>query len=427
MVRYYNPICGGPGLITQYINQLNSGDAMRRREAIIALGKSGDAAALKPLAEVYRNDPDPTLRELALKAGKYLRQQTGGTTTPSTPPPARRPVTSIQDEIDEYEAQENPTKPQIKVQRRDVRPEDAKRAREYTNEALTQNINGDNAKAIKALRNAIKIDPNIIDDAFFTSVAGTVTGEAGEDAIAMILDDGQAKSIAHQSNQQKRQKRIDTQMETARESTWGGVGLEAAIYFAINVIGVLVLGLVSIELIKNALNNPETIAALQLDRAMRNSLESFTALGGAIVFIGALVYAVLQLVYIFMYGGLVHVVARYLFRGTGTIVHFLDKFIGFYNKRLPIYFGLLLIANLFTFGAGAPILGACLSIIVGIFTLWFLFEHIGVTAKSYDFGTASGCLSHLLVYIALTVVFGVLGLAFSTAIGTALTNAMAGV
>jgi tetratricopeptide (TPR) repeat protein len=413
-------------LITQYINQLKSGDAVRRREAIIALGKSGDAAALKPLAEVYRNDPEPALRELALKAGKYLRQQTGDAApAASPPPPARRSVNSIQDEIDEYEAEENPTQPQIKVQRREVRPENAKRAREYTNEALTQNINGDNAKAIKALRNAIKIDPNIIDDAFFASVAGTVTGEAGEDAIALILDDGQAKNIARESNKQKRQKRIDTQMEQARESTWGGVGLEAAIYFAINVIGVLVLGLVLIELLKNAFNNPETLAALELDRTTRDSLEAFTAIGGAFVFIGALVYAVFQLVYIFVYGGLVHVVARYLFQGTGTVVHFLDKFIGFYNKRLPIYFGLTLVANLFTFGAGSPILGACLSVVLGIFTLWFLFEHIGVTAKAYDFSTAGGCLSHLVVGIAVSVIFGVIGFAFSTAIGAALSNALA--
>jgi hypothetical protein len=55
-------------------NQLKSRDPTVRRQAIVRLGKSLDERALPLLAGVYRGDPDPELRELALKAGKHIRK-----------------------------------------------------------------------------------------------------------------------------------------------------------------------------------------------------------------------------------------------------------------------------------------------------------------------------------------------------------------
>ena len=60
--------------LEQLIQQLRSPDAAQRRQAIMALANMRDPAALQPLAHIYRNDPDTELRELALKAGRYIRQ-----------------------------------------------------------------------------------------------------------------------------------------------------------------------------------------------------------------------------------------------------------------------------------------------------------------------------------------------------------------
>ena len=61
-------------MLDQLIRQLDDADPARRKQAVIALGKSRDASALKPLANVYRSDPEPEIRELARKAGVYIKQ-----------------------------------------------------------------------------------------------------------------------------------------------------------------------------------------------------------------------------------------------------------------------------------------------------------------------------------------------------------------
>lgn len=53
---------------------LNSPDAADRKEAIRRLAQSLDPSALPYLSAVYRTDPDEEIRQLALKAGRYIKQ-----------------------------------------------------------------------------------------------------------------------------------------------------------------------------------------------------------------------------------------------------------------------------------------------------------------------------------------------------------------
>jgi hypothetical protein len=57
------------------LNDLNSVDPEIRKRGIKALVKSGDANAMRYLASLYKKDPDPDVRDLALKGGKHLQQQ----------------------------------------------------------------------------------------------------------------------------------------------------------------------------------------------------------------------------------------------------------------------------------------------------------------------------------------------------------------
>lgn len=62
------------------IDRLSDPDAERRKQAVVAIARIKEYAALQYLATVYREDSDPQVRELARKGGQFLRQHV-------TPPP----------------------------------------------------------------------------------------------------------------------------------------------------------------------------------------------------------------------------------------------------------------------------------------------------------------------------------------------------
>ena len=79
------------------LDQLQNLDPAVRREAIIALGRSKDLAALPELAKVYKNDPVPELRELARQAGRYIQQENRPAPEPPSPPPDFEPEPASDD------------------------------------------------------------------------------------------------------------------------------------------------------------------------------------------------------------------------------------------------------------------------------------------------------------------------------------------
>jgi hypothetical protein len=62
-------------MIDDVLKQLKNPDPEERKKAVVTLGRLRNRAALKPLEEVYRRDPDPDLRQLAYKVGRYIQYQ----------------------------------------------------------------------------------------------------------------------------------------------------------------------------------------------------------------------------------------------------------------------------------------------------------------------------------------------------------------
>jgi len=62
-------------MIDDVLQQLKNPDPEERKKAVVTLGRLRNRAALKPLEEVYRRDPDPDLRQLAYKVGRYIQYQ----------------------------------------------------------------------------------------------------------------------------------------------------------------------------------------------------------------------------------------------------------------------------------------------------------------------------------------------------------------
>src|SRR5260221_6658076 len=89
--------------IKQHIQQLNSPNPAARREAIIALGKLANPAAIGPLTQASENDPDPVLQEFARKAVRHIQkgQPQQVETIDATPETLSLPALS--GEIDEIE------------------------------------------------------------------------------------------------------------------------------------------------------------------------------------------------------------------------------------------------------------------------------------------------------------------------------------
>lgn len=190
-------------MIEPFLNQLRSLESAQRRAAIIALGKLGDLVALKHLAHVYRTDPDPELRDLAIKAGRHIQQMNRAPEADSlealSPPPpayAAPPFAdgqtgaawqpSWQPSRDEAmrgapPAEEAP--PQyVSATRQQV-------ARGHLAQAYTFRTQGNNAAALLELGRALQADPALVQNASARRLAADLTDLPPKQAIAQVLDD----------------------------------------------------------------------------------------------------------------------------------------------------------------------------------------------------------------------------------------------
>src|SRR5258708_16046732 len=158
-------------MFDQYLEQLASPDVSERRQAIIALGKSADPRALAPLANIYKNDPDPTLRELALKAGRYLKGLTAS--MPSAATSSSAPVAQTTLTVSSSLAIEA-AKPELKP--KEVTYADRQRAKGRVDYAIGLVAEGRNEKALSELVDAIRINPELATDQVALNLASSVTG-----------------------------------------------------------------------------------------------------------------------------------------------------------------------------------------------------------------------------------------------------------
>jgi hypothetical protein len=409
-------------VINRYIEQLRSSDPKVRREAIIALGKSHDAAALRPLADVYRTDSDPSLRELALKAGRYLRQQTDGFPSAAAAPVGAATLTAaerLQQEIDAYEADEHPTKPEPlarQLNRRPVTEQDIKNSKSFVDAALSANIKGDNPRALRALKKALEINPDIKDDGYFSSIAGAVTGRSGQEAITLILDSGKARQFEQESRRQQRSAKTAQHLETTVHSTWGAVGLEALIYLLINTAAPIIVLLVSVEAARSYL----AAELVESEQQLANLAVLLTSIGPGVAFLNGVITGIIGTASVALHGLLNHSIITLLFQGKGTLPHTLDRMYSFYNRRLPIVWVLSLAGVSLTLSARAPLFGALLSLAAGLYSLRILFELVGLTARAYDRSTMIGCVTNLISLIML----GFISVIIQVTLGAALLSVL---
>jgi hypothetical protein len=172
------------------LNALESPDSNIRKKAITALAKSHDADALPLLANVYRHDLDPELRDLARKAGGYLK------THLEDNPPAQ-PKKSGEMDVESIiaaaksarQAEEKAREPVKKIPKPlavdldtlKVSGQNVERAKGEMDKAMYFSVQGDIPQAKIALQKAFNLNPHLRVDGYSRSMVLQVMGGVDED------------------------------------------------------------------------------------------------------------------------------------------------------------------------------------------------------------------------------------------------------
>lgn len=450
-------------MIDQLVRQLQDPDPERRRQAIMALGKNRSPAALPHLAKIYREDPEPSLRELARRAGMHIRQgmEGGGAKAPASQAPPQPTNSVFIDEDDEppldtvmvhsedddepdldaligSKAKSKPTplsrklqketpapapKPEpepvpvatpapsapVRGQNYEVSREQVKRSKELLESALSLNMRSDNAGAMKVLAGALEVNPNLVNDGYFMSVAGSVTGLEGDGAVQMILDSNQRKGFVKLAQEKKKQERIDKHLTEAKSVTWTSTMFELVLFAIITGVGPVLERLVAGETARNFLINMTP----GMPRSMIQSITSLTVYDAGSLITTGLISSISGVVGLLLQAVIIHFIATKMLRGNGTLRFLLETLLSFYNKWLPIIFFVSFIAVAFAFISEFSPMALCVVLPLVLLTLYVAGKTSGKIGEAYDFSAGMGCFA----YVVSSIIIALLSVGITLLIG----------
>ena len=148
---------------------LKSDDPEERKKGIKALARTGDREALRYLATIYKEDPEPDVRDLALKAGQHIKNM--GTKDEWTG-------------TGDFRATAEMAIPKAAVPEGDV-----KTSKQMMEQALQLGMSSNYEKAEVLVRKAFTLNPNLQYESYFRGIATDVMGTEWEEAAKELLDD----------------------------------------------------------------------------------------------------------------------------------------------------------------------------------------------------------------------------------------------
>ena len=185
----------------QYLEMLQSADPAQRRQAIIALGKSGDKRALSALKKVYKTDSDESLRQLALKAGRHLQKTTSAVDDDALSPIAPLAPLPSSDVVSADASSDVPAwmdqMAEAAKKPKKVTDRDKKRAKILAERAFDAQVHGNSEKVVDYIAEAIESDPALAKDGTLIGLLAQATGMDGMEAMQQLqqiaADDGKGK------------------------------------------------------------------------------------------------------------------------------------------------------------------------------------------------------------------------------------------
>lgn len=416
------------------IEQLDDADPQKRKLAIQQLARSKDMEAIRYLEATERSDSDASVRDIARKAIVYIRRQNESVAPaaplvsdePAAPPadltpevapaPKQRGQGSIIAEFANMPKEDTSEAPppvpgEAAPARRVSLPEARIKAGKIAIDlAAREAFNGQNGRAARYLVDAFKQNPNYQFDNYAIGLAETVTGLYKTDAVKAVMD--QSVLGLFDKNELMGKPKVDktaTEGSDAPPATWGTAIVDLFMYGLINAVVVGAFVIVMIQLVIQALSNdPDLQLALQQQQiTMGQFVEQMTGIAIVTLIVYALVYGLLSIVGLLIHSALIHVVARSLLGGEGTLPNLIHKTALFLGIMVALT-AVVQIAGVFLPVITSPTLG------IGVWgggfllSLYVLAGYSSRIAKAYDFGTGKGCLS---LFIS-SIVLGILGVLF---------------
>ncbi|MBN1967331.1 MAG: HEAT repeat domain-containing protein [Anaerolineae bacterium] len=351
-------------MIDDLIRQLHSPDPAERRAAIIALANTKDPAALKPLSEVYRDDPDPALRELALKAGRYIQQKASAD---SPPPPGGS-------------SDEPP-----------VSERDAELAKGYLEAALGHYRAGDKARTAENLGKALSLNPALRAQSFVQNLVTILTGLPFDQGIGILIHPDRRNAFIKTLGGKP-----SLQRAPGDDAPWINVLIDLALYWLVNAIGSIALfGFGMFEFMQRvyerlpaSTTSPGSLTAADLDTLANASLVALIP--------AALVSSFFNVIGLLFQAVVLHGVATMILSGEGTLTGLLRKLV-----PLLTVFSLIssvLIGGVLITGSDSLIMTALptVSILGAIAILVLMAVRIG---QAYRFGPLNGCATMVIAIV----------------------------
>ncbi len=382
-------------LDTSVLKQLNDPDPGTRKEAVIALAKTLDENALSYLATVHKKDRDPEIRQLAKKAGIYIRKHTRDLFSDMENSDSN--ASPFYEEVDAEDLAEVEKSVKVSVIK-------VERAKGMVDRALDAEVGGDKDRAIDLLRRALKLNPNLKKDPFFLSQASNLTGTmSGEMAVDLLLKDEEKK------------KRGD---EGGEDSSWSNAFIDLLIYGLVNaaLIGVsvyltfaIILPSMTEALTRQLIELEERLAAqgqagaltaamngMSVPEYVESSLNNFT-ISATLIYsaVGSFVtIATMIIFYLF-----IHAMSRGILGGVGSYPRLVTK------ATLPLTAATVVITVLSlpvsVMTLSSPELGwvsVAVSLVLALFYYVVFSRRIGV---AYGFSAFTGCGAIILSLIAM--------------------------
>lgn len=386
----------------QLINMLDDPNPQVREKAVKQLAKTQSQEAVQYLAVVYKTDGDPDIRELARKAGLYIKKKmteekwTGGEGDPNAMDD------SSVDSSDE-----------INVSQRAV---EASIGQMET--AMNLHVAGDDDKASEFVEKAFMANPNLQNDSYYLGMAATILGMRGEDVPQFLLGDVEFDSKG--KAKRKRKPKVEERGVTTEK-----VIIDLTIFWivmaTILIVGAIVFFQWLSGLFGEILNSPEfqnQVASAQdvdFEANVRAFIDVFINVGLISSIIYSLIASVFSVIGLLIQFAFYHFAAAKILGGNGTFKGLIHRLTNFHTltyalyavaSYLMLYWMINTVISLPPDASGNE-LDSGISAISGLsslFSIAWTFYLSRLIGKNYDFGTGKGCLSIIISSILMSVV-----------------------
>ncbi|MGB1285806.1 MAG: hypothetical protein ACPG7F_04665 [Aggregatilineales bacterium] len=411
---------------------LESSSSRDRAKGVKALAQDASQDSLNHLAVLYKQEDDPEVKELIIKAGRYVKKEMKAAKWRGSEDSAEVAA--------EKEKNKNPEPVLVEVSESAER-----RAKGLLDSAMNLHMKGTTEKEEKRARDTVfkayKLNPNLQYDDYYNGVAGEVLGINAEHVPDYIFSDVADGKSGGKSRAKRKAKNDGSGYED--DVTWETALIDLAIYWVV-MAGLLIVGmLVSFQILTTTITTlVEQIESGEFQ--FEDSEFQFEDYGGfdysaglsdipintgqltdfitSAGIIGSILYGVIgsfiYVVSLFIYYVILHFSASVV-GGDGTLRGLIHKCTMFITVTSVVYtlaslgYSIYYMNSLFSLNETAMLAAVNSSMVFSlvvfiswiVWTVWFA----KLVGENYDFGTGSGCISIIISYI----VIGVMACGFS--------------